>query len=171
MTTADPRYSQYCRAVTEYGAALTRLARAYEPDADRRRDLLQDIHLELWRSFTGYQGQCSLRTWVYRVAHNVGISRRIRKRKLQLVSLEEIADISGEDNVARQADAAQDVTRLYSLIHQLVPPDNQVMLLYLEDVDAVAIGEVTGLSAAAVATRVHRIKAILARRFRRDAIE
>lgn len=162
----DRRDSQYRQAAAEFGVALTRLARAYEPDADRRRDLLQDIHLELWRSFAGYEGQCSLRTWVYRVAHNVGISRRIRKRKLRLVSLDEIDGISSEDNTTQQADAAYDVARLYALIRQLVPPDDQVMLLYLEDIDAAAIGEVTGLSAAAVATRIHRIKAILARRFR-----
>ena len=40
------------------------------------------------------------------------------------------------------------------------------MLLYLEDMDAAGIGEITGLSARAVATRIHRIKALLARHFR-----
>ena len=34
------------------------------------------------------------------------------------------------------------------------------MLLYLEDLDAGAIGEITGLSAGAVATRIHRIKVL-----------
>ncbi|MGZ6014354.1 MAG: sigma factor-like helix-turn-helix DNA-binding protein [Phenylobacterium sp.] len=45
------------------------------------------------------------------------------------------------------------------------PPDRQVLLLYLEDLDAAAIGEITGLSAGAVATKIHRLKALLARRF------
>ena len=40
------------------------------------------------------------------------------------------------------------------------------MLLYLEDMDAQTIGDITGLSARAVATRIHRIKALLARHFR-----
>jgi len=35
------------------------------------------------------------------------------------------------------------------------------MLLYLEDLSAAEIGEVTGLSAGAVAVRIHRIKALL----------
>lgn len=167
MAKADARRdARYREAAAEYGTALARLARVYEPDVDRRRDLLQDIHLELWRSFAGYEGQCSLRTWVYRVAHNVGISRRIRKRRLQLISLDEVDDISSEDNTAQQVDAAYDVARLYALIRRLVPPDDQVMLLYLEDMDAAAIGDITGLSTSAVATRIHRIKAILARRFR-----
>ena len=167
MATADEhRDSQYRLAAAEFAAALARLARAYEPDADRRRDLLQDIHLELWRSFAAYEGQCSLRTWVYRVAHNVGISRRIRKRKLRLVSLDAVDDIQATDNTAEQMNAAHDLARLYALIRKLESPDDQVMLLYLEDMDAAAIGEVTGLSANAVATRIHRIKAILARQFR-----
>jgi len=38
------------------------------------------------------------------------------------------------------------------------------MLLYLEDLDAADIGEITGLSPGAVSTKVHRIKAIIAKR-------
>ena len=37
-----------------------------------------------------------------------------------------------------------------------------MIVLYLEDLDAKAIGEITGLSAANVATKVGRIKKILA---------
>src|SRR3954466_12929737 len=83
----------YLRAVAEFGPALVRLARTYEAGADQRRDLLQDVYLALWRSFAGYAGQCSLRTWVYRVAHNTAISARLRRRQACLVSLEEMADI------------------------------------------------------------------------------
>jgi len=38
-------------------------------------------------------------------------------------------------------------------------------LLYLEGMDAASIGEVMGVSAGSVATKIHRIKNILARRF------
>ena len=57
------------------------------------------------------------------------------------------------------------LARLMGLVHALGPPDRQVLLLYLEDLDAAAIGEVTGLSPGAVATKIHRLKALLARRF------
>ena len=33
-----------------YSAALERLVRAHESDPDRRRDLLQEVHLARWRS-------------------------------------------------------------------------------------------------------------------------
>jgi RNA polymerase sigma-70 factor (ECF subfamily) len=155
----------YLQAATEFGEALSRLARVYEPDPELRRDLVQDIHLELWRSFSAFAGNCSTRTWVYRVAHNVGISRRLRRRKAQLVSLEAIAELPAPSDDESAATEAGNVARLYSFIRRLMPPDDQVMLLYLEDIDAAAIGDITGLSTRAVSIRVHRIKAILARSF------
>ena len=51
-------------------------------DPALRRELLQEVHLALWQSFANYQAQCSLRTWVYRVAHNVGVSH-IQRVKTQ----------------------------------------------------------------------------------------
>ena len=55
--------------------------------------------------------------------------------------------------------------RLSALIQRLKPLDRQVIVSYLEDMDAAAIGEITGLSPASVAMRIHRIKNLLARRF------
>ena len=157
----------YSEVAGEYGAALERLARAYEGDADRRRDLLQEIHVALWRSLAGFDGRCSMRTWVYRVAHNVATSRVIRAKERTLlfvdaVTLESIADSS--DGVA-VVDRARTLDRVYALIRQLRPIDRQIMLLYLEDVDASTIAEVTGITARNVATKIHRIKQVLARRF------
>jgi RNA polymerase sigma-70 factor, ECF subfamily len=50
--------------------------------------------------------------------------------------------------------------------HSRVKPlDRQVVLLFLEGVDASGIAEVTGLSPGNVATKIHRIKNALIRRF------
>jgi RNA polymerase sigma-70 factor, ECF subfamily len=156
----------YLRAVAEYGPALVRLARAYEADASLRLDLLQEMHFALWRSFAGFSEQCSLRTWVYRVAHNVGISKAVRRRANGLASLEELADAPATGSPEDDAHVTRALDRLRAMIRALKPPDDQVMLLYLEDMDAQAIGEITGLSSRAVATRIHRVKALLARDFR-----
>jgi len=159
---------RYLSAAAEYGAALERLARAYEADPDQRNDLLQDIHLALWRSFAGYDGRCSLRTWVYRVAHNAASSHVLRRRRMKptkLVSLEELELVADSANPERLISEQQALARLTDMIRALKPPDSQVMLLYLEDINASAIGEITGLSARAVATRIHRIKAVLIKRF------
>lgn len=158
---------QYALAARAYGPALERLARAYERDGDLRHDLLQDIHLALWRSFATFDGRCAVRTWVYRVAHNVGASH-ILKQRTRSGPLTTLDDYDPPDTAATPEEATGErraMARLMALVHALKPPDRQVMLLYLEDLDAAAIGEVTGLSPGAVANRIHRTKAILARDF------
>ena len=157
----------YARAAAEFGAALGRLARAYERDADRQRDLLQDIHFALWRSFETYEGRSSMRTWVYRVAHNTATSISIRRKseRVQLVSLEDIELPTASIDREREFDERQGMERLLGLIQRLRPLDRQVMLLYLEDIDARAIGEIVGLSAVNVATKIHRVKKVLAHLF------
>ena len=157
---------QYREAAAAYGAALERLARAYEADPDHRRDLLQDIHLALWRSFAGWDTRCSLRTWVYRVAHNAAISHAIRQRRTNshvLVSLEELDHVP--DPTTPDAGQQHALNRLFTLVQRLKPLDRQVILSYLEGMDAAAIGEITGLAPGNVATKIHRIKNILTRAF------
>jgi RNA polymerase sigma-70 factor, ECF subfamily len=157
----------YEQAAASYGAALERMARAYESHPDKRRDLIQDIHVGLWRSFASFDGRCSLRTWVYRVAHNIVTSQVLRRRGRTptLVSLDELVSMSDGRDGERTADRHIALERLLALVQTLEPLDRRVILLYLEDVDAAAIGEITGLSAGNVATKIHRIKQILLRRF------
>jgi len=69
---------RYQEAASQFGPALERLVRAYESDASILDDLLQEIHLAVWRSFAGYDGRCSIRTWVYRVAHNTPPTNTLR---------------------------------------------------------------------------------------------
>ena len=156
------RDERYEAAAEQFGTALERLARAYEADADKRRDLSQEIHFQLWRSFDAYDSRCSLRTWVYRVAHHVGASHVLRERRVfsKLASLEEVENLA-----APTVDLNWDLERLAKLIQGLKPLDRQVIVCYLEELDAAAIGEITGLSPGNVAMKIHRIKNVLAKRF------
>src|SRR5687768_4970482 len=157
----------YERAVADYGNALKRLTRAYEADADRRRDVLQEIYMALWESLARFDGRCALGTWVYRVAHNTATSICLRRKsaRVQLVSLEDIELPAAGIDREHDLDERQGMERLLGLIQRLRPVDRQVILLYLEDIDARAIGEIVGLSAANVATKIHRVKRVLAQQF------
>lgn len=165
------RRDELYRQVTEtFGGALDRLARAYEADPDKRRDLLQEIHLAVWRSLETFEGRCSLRTWVFRVSHNTGTAHVIRQKKLRtsLVSLEEVdrLPIASEEQPA--LDEREALDRLSDLIQRLKPLDRQIIVFWLEGIDAAATGEITGLSPANVAMKIHRIKNILKRWFHEE---
>jgi RNA polymerase sigma-70 factor (ECF subfamily) len=162
------RDDHYQHAVDQFGQALERLARAYEADSDKRRDLLQEIHFAIWRSFESYKGRCALRTWVYRVAHNTAtshITRAARYRRHSFVTLDEleaepISTMLPADEAARRRQA---LDRLYALIRRLDPIDRQVIVSYLDGIEAAEIAEVIGMSPGAVAMKVHRVKQLLAR--------
>lgn len=158
----------YEQASIEYGPALERLARAYEAEPETRRDLLQEIHIALWRSFSSFDDRCSVRTWIYRVAHNVATSHVIRQRRVKgagLIGLEEMDVLADTRSDHNTADRHRDLARLMEFIQRLKPLDRQVILSYLEGLDAASIGEITGLSASYVSTKIYRIKELLARRF------
>jgi RNA polymerase sigma-70 factor (ECF subfamily) len=93
------------------------------------------------------------------------VTQRLRVKRQVFVGVEELASVAdgsaGED-AAGQRDA---IGRLYGLIQQLRPLDRQVMLAYLEGMDAASTAEISGLSASNVATKIHRIKQVLKCRF------
>ncbi|WP_416831776.1 MAG: RNA polymerase sigma factor [Erythrobacter sp.] len=161
--TVDQLYRQ---AGEEFAPALARLARAVERDAEKARDLEQEMHCALWTSLARFKGDCALKTWVYRVAHNVAadhVSKATRGPKK--VPLEEIDALPAAGNPESDAAEALVLQQVAQLIRALPPVDAQTIVLWLEGESAAEIAEITGLSSGAVATRVHRIKALLAEYF------
>src|SRR4029450_2600960 len=111
----------------------------------KRADLLQEIHVALWRSFRTFEDRCSVRTWVYCIAHNTATSYITRQRRAtlrHLVSLEELDSVADRSNHDVQDEQRFNVDRRLNFIHHLNPLDRQLMLLYLEDMDAASIAEI-----------------------------
>jgi RNA polymerase sigma-70 factor (ECF subfamily) len=117
---ADARYRE---AIGQFGPAIARVARGYERDPASRADLLQEIHIALWRSLAGFDGRSSLRTWVYRVAHNIGathVRQALRRReRASLRTLEDLAEEPAADDVIAQVDTRRLLERAFGVIHRL----------------------------------------------------
>jgi RNA polymerase sigma-70 factor (ECF subfamily) len=164
---APDRDETYREVVARFGAALERVALAFEHHRERRRDLLQEIHVAIWHSLSSFDGRCSLRTWIYRVAHNVAASHVLRDRRDRLKQSFGLDELESMPAAGLDPEGAirerQALDRIVELIRRLAPLDRQLIVLYLEGMQAADIAEITGLSASNVATRVHRIKRVLAR--------
>ena len=57
----------YEEAAAIHCRTLERLVYDYEADPEKRADLLQEIHMALWRRFKSFEDRCSVRKWVYRM--------------------------------------------------------------------------------------------------------
>jgi len=155
-------------AIARFGGAIARMARGYEADADLRRDLEQDIQVALWQSLARFDGRCALSTWVWRVAHNRATSHIIARRRHTQRGWTNIEDIelpSNDPTPFERVTSDQAMALILSIIDRLDPPDRQILLLYLEGVAAAETGEITGVSPEVVATKIHRFKTMLTRRF------
>jgi len=160
--------AQYDKASIEFGEAIGRLAYAYERDPDKRKDLIQDIHFAIWRSFKIFDGRSSVRTWVYRVAHNTGASHILKNKRISqnsFLNIDDVGEIADHTDYVHAFERIDQIDQLMALIQRLGPVDRQIITLYLEGLDGAAIGEIAGLNPGAVATKIHRIKYKLSKIF------
>ncbi|MEP3420674.1 MAG: sigma-70 family RNA polymerase sigma factor [Erythrobacter sp.] len=156
----------YRQAGEQFAPAIARLAQAIERNPEKARDLEQDMHCAIWSSLTRFDGRCALKTWVYRVAHNVAadhIDKSMRGPKK--VPLEHIDALPAMKDPEKDAAQALVLAQVAELIRRLPPLDAQVIVLWLEGESTADISDITGLSKSAVGVRVHRIKSLIAGHF------
>jgi RNA polymerase sigma-70 factor, ECF subfamily len=159
--TDEPAFRQLLR---EHGPALQRLTLGYEAASEARRDLQQEIHVALWRALPSFEGRSSLKTWVFRIAHNVAASHLLRARRRpasRWQSLEDLAEQSSSTDGESAALARMGVETLGQLLRDLRALDRQLVLLFLEGFSPSEIAEVTGLSDTNVTTKLSRLRAVL----------
>lgn len=158
----------YAQAASEFSRPLARLAAAYERNPSRQQDLQQELHFALWRSLAGFRNQCSLRTWVFRVAHNTAadwIRKEQRDRRLDGANLEDLDALPDATDIVDTVHESRVWSRIRTLLDQLKPLDRDVLLLHLEGLKAAEISEVVGISAGYVAQKVHRAQKFLQQKF------
>lgn len=152
------REARFRQSLDEHMGIFLKTARAFTSSDADRDDLVQEILLSVWQALPGYNGQCKLSTYLYRVAHNRALNwQRARSRYRR--KLERFADyphltLAGDDGSVRQ----QQLDWLYAVIRRLPPADRTLLMLQLDQLSLREIADVTGLSESNVGVRIHRIK-------------
>jgi len=152
---------QFGRLLAGNRAALSRLAASYTRSAAGRDDLMQEIAMALWRALPSFRGDCSERTFVFRIAHNRCITH-LSKRRVT-VSLDE-AEIDAEDpSASAEATLAekQERQRLLAAIRELPTIHREVLALALEGMEYREIADVVGISESNVGVRLNRARQTL----------
>jgi RNA polymerase sigma-70 factor (ECF subfamily) len=142
--------AEFRQLLEEHGRILHRVAGMYCRHPEDRRDLVQEMAAQLWRSFPRYDRRLRFSTWAYRIALNVAISSvREAARRVR-------ADVPLDPDLA--APDAPGLVELLDLIRTLPEIDRAIVTLYLDGRSHDEIGEVLGMTAGSAATRLHRIK-------------
>ncbi|MEO6135966.1 MAG: RNA polymerase sigma factor [Ginsengibacter sp.] len=146
----------FLTALEDNKGLVFKIASVYTNSIDDRNDLAQEIIYQFWKSFDTFREQSSVSTWLYRLAMNVAIYHlKTGKRKIQLVPLDEqIINFQKVENY--ELDEKWLVLKQH--IDKLNLLDKGIVILYLEDKSYEEIGQIIGISASNVGTKLSRIK-------------
>jgi RNA polymerase sigma factor (sigma-70 family) len=150
------------RVLAEFAPAIRRLAGSYESDSGRRDDLAQEIAIALWRALPGFRGDSSMRTFVFRIAHNRALTHVWRRGRVQTTEVTETTAVSdpAHSPEARLEDDERRL-RLRAAIQSLPLVHRQVLVLALEDLSHAEIASVLGIRENAAAVRLTRARQAL----------
>jgi RNA polymerase sigma-70 factor (ECF subfamily) len=136
---------------------IIKIARAYSRTVQDKEDLINDITLELWKSYGRFNGDSKISTWIYRIALNTSMNSKRKKEKDRLFFLDDLKQIENLSWLIEQPDSSHSEI-LYQCIDELDKLNKAIILLYLDGNSHEEISDVTGISKTNVGTRISRIK-------------
>lgn len=131
----------------------------YVNDYSLAQDMTQNIFIKVWQHLPTFRGDASLSTWIFRIATNTCL-RQLEQEK-RIVSVELPIDLSEEERI----DIEPQIQLLYKFIAELSEIDRIIISLELEDVKQAEIAHIVGLSESNIRVKIHRIKALLMKKF------
>ncbi|MEI7581948.1 sigma-70 family RNA polymerase sigma factor [Runella sp.] len=136
---------------------LVKVCTMYCTDIEARRDLYQEIVLQLWRSFPKFRKEAKVSTWIYQVAINTAITdyRRSRKQAGHVEISEQLTQIP---DTSSSAEWQEKVQWLYQAVGRLSDAEKAIVMLYLDEKSYDEIAEIVGITPGNVRVKMHRIQ-------------
>jgi len=145
------------KRVTESLGIIHKVCRMYCDDDEHRKDLFQEVLIQLWKSYPSFRGDSKFSSWMYRVALNVAIQdfRKVKKRKLLFFQTNEFKE-SLDANSSSFED--EKLKKMYDAISGLNKIEKAIVMLYLEGESNEEIAKIVGITQNYVRVKMNRIK-------------
>lgn len=134
-----------------------KICRMYANTEDDRKDLFQEIIIQLWRAYPKFRGEARFSTWLYRIGLNVAITQ-FRKNKNKILSTDIDASNLELSEEVYSLQEEENFKLMYLAIEQLNDIEKAVVMLYLEDKSYNEMEDILGISNAALRVKMNRIK-------------
>ncbi len=144
---------------------IYKIVNSYCKQEEDRKDLTQEIIIQLWRSFDKYDNRYKYSTWIYRIALNVSISFYRKGKRRREISHPLPENILTSVKYEEDNESMYLFELLQKFISELRELDRALMILYLEERSHKEISEILGISESNVATKISRIKNKLKQKF------
>ncbi len=148
----------FINIIEKHKGILYKVITMYCADNENKKDLEQEILIQIWKSLDTYNDTYAMTTWLYRISMNVAIShyRKTFKIKGKTVRLDTgLLEFTAAPETSERS-YEQDMLR--TLLSELNEFDKALMFLYLEDKEYEVIADILGITKTNVATKISRIK-------------
>lgn len=145
---------EFTELVRLHDDMIKRICFGYARTSEEFDDLHQDTLVNIWQGLPKFNGNSSVKTWVYRVALNTCVSSvRLRSRRIGAVPFYDVVDFTDES-----AERAVEIKELHESISRLEPVDKAIVMMWLDEYSYDEIADTIGIKRNTVATRLHRAK-------------
>jgi len=160
----DRKEEKFRQLVAENKARIMRVAGYYAPSDEDRKDIYQEILVNIWKSLDLFRGESKIETWIYRIAVNTSLNfagKQYRRMRLNV----DIDDPVIAGKLIDDGDGGQDREKqrqhLQACLNSLGVIDKAIMGLVLDDLSYKEISEIIGLTEPNIRVKIHRIKEVL----------
>lgn len=158
----DAREDRYREVMQAYGESLLRVGIVYGFRGVDLEEVEQDIAVAIWEALPAWNSDASLRTYLFRVAHNTSIDRLRRAGRGPHPNVEATDNLSVTRLTPEsQAIDRQALYRLQRALDALPLLQRQVITLSMEDLSTDEIADVLGIKNNYVHVLLHRTRATL----------
>lgn len=150
-------HSAYERIVRRYQGQISRFMWHFTRDKQQVQALVQDVFVQAWLGLDKYRGKGPFISWLTTIAARVGY-RFWKQGKDRTANLgDSLKHIQARDTGRLSPPAAAEI--LHNLLGHLKPAQRMVLtLMYLEELSASQVADLTGSSEAAVKMRAFRAR-------------
>lgn len=147
----------FSEQVIESQGIIHKVCRMYCDNAEHRKDLFQEILIQLWKAYPSFRNESKFSTWMYRVALNVAIQdlRKTKKRQQLFVQTNQFKDTSEEKKSEVQNERRK---LMHSAITKLNKIEKAIVMLHLDEKSNEEIAEIIGITQNYVRVKMNRIK-------------
>ena len=152
--------------VRAYKTRVFRYALLSLKDRDLAETVTQDCFLKAFNTRTQYRGECSVYTWLIKIAFNL-ICDHTRTRRFQFwkhastsfvdLSLLENQLVAQQQSAESSLLAREKLRQVWAVVERLSARQQSVFLLrFVEEMDVLEIAHATGMKAGTVKIHLHR---------------
>ena len=153
----NPVEKEFIQVLNRHPGILYKVCKIYCPDEEDRKDLFQEIVLQLWKAFPAFRHKANASTWMYRIALNTAISNfRRATRKPQSTPFSRLPFQLPEQP---EPDSLPDeLPQLYAAIDRLTTIEKALVTLYLDEKSYEEMATILGIGKSNVGVKLSRIR-------------